>query len=73
MNEEKYTVSLTEGQILIINHLVCEESYKISNKILACEESEEKDGLRKKRDRLMELNDSLMDAIFDIMYKYDID
>lgn len=73
MTEEKYTVSLTEDQVLLVNKLVCEECYKISKKILVCEEGEQKDELRKKRDGLMELNDAVMDAILDIMYKYNID
>lgn len=73
MTEERYTVSLTEDQILLINSLVCNEAYHISNRILALDEGKEKDAFRKKRDRLMELNDAVMDAVFDIMYKYNID
>lgn len=73
MNEEKYTVSLTEDQVLLVNKLVCDEWYKISNKILVCEGGEQKENLRKKRDGLMELNDSIMDAVLEIMYKYNID
>lgn len=71
MKEEKYTVSLTEDQVLLINVLVCDKGYEISNRILALEEGKEKDDLRKRRDCLMELNDSIMDAILDIMFKYE--
>lgn len=73
MTEEKYTVSLTEEQVLFINKLVCDECYKLSKQVLACEEGNQKDDLRKKRDFLMELNDSVMDVVLDIMYKYNID
>lgn len=73
MTEERYTVSLTEDQVLLINALICNEAYHISNRILALDESKEKDALRKKRDRLMELNDNIMDPILDIMFKYNID
>lgn len=71
MTEEKYTVSLTEDQVLMINSLVCDEGYHISNRILALDEGKEKDCLRNQRDRLMELNDAFMDAILDIMRKYE--
>lgn len=71
MKEERYTVSLTEDQVLLINALVCDKAYEISNRILALEEGKKKDDLRKKRDRLMELNDAVMDAILDIMFKYE--
>lgn len=71
MTEEKYTVSLTEEQVLFINKFVCEESYKLSKQVLVCEEGEQKEDLRKKRDFLMELNDSIMDAILEIMRKYE--
>lgn len=73
MTEEKYTFSLTEQQVLLVNKLVCDECYKISNKILVYEEGKQKDDLRKKRNGLMELNDSIMDAVLEIMYKYNID
>lgn len=71
MTEEKYTVSLTEEQVLFINRFVHEEEFKISNKILDLDEGEQKEDLRKKRDFLMELNDSIMDAILDIIFKYE--
>ena len=71
MTEERYTVSLTEEQVLLINNLVCDECYKLSKQVLACEEGDQKDDLRKKRDFLTELNDSVMDAILDIMFKYE--
>ena len=73
MTEERYTVSLTEEQVLLVNKLVCDEGYKLSKQVLACEEGDQKDALRKKRDCLMKLNDAVMDAILDIMYKYNID
>lgn len=73
MREEKHTVSLTEDQVLMVNALVCNEAYHISNRILALDEGKEKDCLRNKRDRLMELNDAIMDAVLDIMEKYNID
>lgn len=38
MTEEKYTVSLTEDQVLLVNKLVCDEGYKLSKQVLACEE-----------------------------------
>lgn len=71
MTEEKYTVSLTEDQVLMVNALVCDEGFHISNRILSLDEGKEKDALRKKRDRLMGLNDAIMDAILDIMRKYE--
>lgn len=71
MTEERYTVSLTEEQVLLVNKLVCDEGYKLSKQILACEEGNQKDDLRKKRDGLMELSDAVMDAILDIMSKYE--
>ena len=48
MTEEKYTVSLTEEQVLMVNDLVCNEAYDISNRILVLDEGKEKDDLRKK-------------------------
>lgn len=48
MTEEKYTVSLTEDQVLLVNNLVCDECYKISKKVLVCEDLDQKDDLRKK-------------------------
>lgn len=71
MTEERYTVSLTEDQVLMANSLVCDEYYHISNRILALDEGKEKDYLRNERDCLMELNDAVMDAILDIMRKYE--
>lgn len=41
-NEKRYVISLTQGQVLLINKLVCEEGYKISNKVLDLDESEKK-------------------------------
>lgn len=54
-NKKRYVVSLTEGQVLLINKLVCEEAHKISNTVLDLDEGEKKDGLRKERDHLMEM------------------
>lgn len=71
MTEERYTVSLTEDQDLLINVLVCDKAYEISNRILALDEGKEKDALRKRRDRLMGFNDAVMDAILGIMFKYE--
>lgn len=71
MTEEKYTVSLTEDQVLMVNALACDEACHISNRIIDLDEGKEKDRLRNKRDRLMELNDAVMDAILDIMRKYE--
>lgn len=71
MTEEKYTVSLTEDQVILINALVCTESCHISNRIVVLDEGKEKDCLRIQRDRLMELNDAIMDAILDIIRKYE--
>lgn len=73
MKEKRYTVSLTEGQVLLINKLVCEESYKISNRILDLNEGKEKDDLRKERDILMEMGDVFTDSILDIMAEYGIE
>lgn len=71
MTEKKYIVSLTEDQVLMVNALVCDEAYHISNRILALDEGEEKDVLRNQRDRLMELNDAIIDAVLDIISKYE--
>lgn len=71
MTEERYTVSLTEDQVLMVNELVCNEAYDISNRILVSDEGKEKDCLRKKRDGIMELNDAVMDALLEIMRKYE--
>lgn len=73
MTEERYTVSLTEEQVLLVNKLICDECYKLSKQVLVCEAGDQKDDLRKKRGFLMELNDAVMDAVLDIMYKYNID
>lgn len=48
MTEERYTVSLTEEQVLLVNKLVCDECYKLSEQVLVCEEGDHEDDLRKK-------------------------